>query len=168
MRRFGVLLLQPHRQLFLIYVKMFIVSLTAWKHFAWWNLKRVTPTCSERQAKLRSWIFSEELMSENIEVDVRGACNRQWSLQCVQKRQMNFYIHFLSTFCLCASAESLSCVISRPPTIALPCFIPGLCALCTYIWATVPNCVLYPEMKKQKSMDSYVSKLCSVPTCGQV
>lgn len=61
--RFAVLLLQAHRQLFLIYVKMFIIPLNC---FAWWSLKHVTPACSEWQAKLRSWIFGEELMSENI------------------------------------------------------------------------------------------------------
>ena len=64
--RFGDLLLQAHRQLFLIYLKMVVISLTAQKHFACWNLKHVTPACSEWQAKLRSWVFSKELMSENI------------------------------------------------------------------------------------------------------
>lgn len=66
------------------------------------------------------------------------------------------FLHpLLNTFCLCASAESLSCLISPPPTIALPCFIPGLCAPCTYIYIYIytsncPQLCILPRNEKAK------------------
>lgn len=50
------------------------------------------------------------------------------------------FLHLLLST-LCVSAKSLSCLISPPPTIVLPCFIKRLWALCTHISATVPNCL---------------------------
>lgn len=101
--RFGVLMLQAHRQLFLIYAKMFVISLN---HFAWWSLKHVTPACSGWQAKLRSWIFGAELMSENILlVDVckawtaSGVCSVWRALG--RRRRWIFRITFEYFLCFC-------------------------------------------------------------------
>lgn len=106
--RFGVLLLQAHRQLFLIYVKLFIILLN---HFTWWSLKHVTPACSEWQAELGNWIFGEKLTSETFcwwmcaRLEQSGG-----SAVCAEhlkRRYMNFYDHFWILFVLLLSLCSV-------------------------------------------------------------